>query len=82
MPSISIGILHEGEVIFTGSVGEQDVSSHEPANEETLYSICSISKTFVSAAIGILVDEGKLQWTDPVGRYLPEFKPGANYLIR
>lgn len=75
VPSISIGILLEGEVVFTGSVGERDVSSHELVNEETLYSICSISKTFVSASIGILVDEGKLQWTDPVGQYLPDFRP-------
>lgn len=75
VPSISIGILHEGEVVFTGGVGERDVSSHELVNEETMCTLCSISKTFVSAAIGILVDEGKLQWTDPVGQYLPGFKP-------
>ena len=77
VPSVSVGVVHEGELVAAQSFGHsnpQDVAS-APPDAETLYTLCSISKTFVSAALGILVDEGKLAWTDPVGRYLPEFAP-------
>jgi len=73
--SISIGILHEGEVLFTGSTGYRDVDKEEKPDPHTLYTLCSICKSFVAAAVGILVDRGSCQWTDPVGPYLPEFKP-------
>lgn len=54
-----------------------DPRANDPVspNDETLYTLCSISKAFVSSSVGILVEEGKLSWTDPVGRYLPEFEP-------
>ncbi|KAK3297919.1 beta-lactamase/transpeptidase-like protein [Chaetomium fimeti] len=72
--SISVGVLHQGEVLFTGSTGYRDVDEEEKPDMHTLYTLCSISKTFVAAAMGILVDRGKCAWTDPVGPYLPEFK--------
>lgn len=74
VPAISIGVLHEGEVVFTGSVGMRDMNTQEAPDAESLYTVCSISKTFVSAALGILVHERKIKWTDPVGSYLPEFQ--------
>jgi hypothetical protein len=72
--SISVGVLHQGEVLFTGSTGYRDVVKQEKPDTHTLYTLCSISKSFVAAAVGILVDQGKCKWTDPVGPYLPEFK--------
>jgi CubicO group peptidase (beta-lactamase class C family) len=73
--SISVGVLHQGEVLFTGSTGYRDVAIQEKADTRTLYTLCSISKSFVAAAVGILVDRGKCKWEDPVGPYLPEFRP-------
>lgn len=74
VPAISIGILHHGKVVFTDSVGARDVDTGEAPDGDTIYTLCSVSKTFVSAALGILVDQGKMEWTDTVGRYLPEFR--------
>jgi CubicO group peptidase (beta-lactamase class C family) len=76
--SISVGVLHQGEVLFTGSTGDRDVAKQEKADNHTLYTLCSISKSFVAAAVGILVDRGKCNWTDPVGPYLPEFKTNGD----
>ncbi|KAA8648094.1 serine hydrolase domain-containing protein [Aspergillus tanneri] len=42
---------------------------------DTQYLIGSVSKSFLSAAVGILVDQGKLQWLDPIQKYIPEFDP-------
>lgn len=71
--SISVGVLHQGEVLFTGSTSCRDIDQEKP-DTHTLYTLCSISKSFVASALGILVDQGKCKWTDPVGPYLPEFK--------
>ena len=77
VPSISLGVLHQGKALLTRGLGSLDprLAHPTPPNDETLYTLCSISKAFVSASIGILVDEGKLDWSDPVGKYLPDFKP-------
>jgi CubicO group peptidase (beta-lactamase class C family) len=43
-------------------------------DENTLFGIASNSKAFTTAALGMLVDEGKLNWDDKVRKYIPEFK--------
>ncbi|CZR43682.1 uncharacterized protein FPRO_07401 [Fusarium proliferatum ET1] len=68
--SFSIGVLHHGEVIFTRSRGFRDVESEAPADNETNYLLCSLTKAFTAACCGIL-DEGKLEWTKPLESYIP-----------
>ena len=45
----------------------------QPVDAYTLFGIASNSKAFTTAALGILVDEGKLSWDDKVRDYIPEF---------
>lgn len=73
IPSASIGIVKNGELIFTGNYGVKEVGKNEKPNENTLYAIASNSKAFTSAMIGILVQEGKLNWDDKVKKHLPYF---------
>lgn len=73
--SIMVGVLHEGETLLAAGCGHRDVSKGLVPTDETLYSIASVSKTFVVAALGILVSEGKMKWTDVVGKHIPEFQP-------
>lgn len=40
--------------------------------------IGSCSKMFLAAALGILADEGKIKWSDPVQKYLPDFNPAED----
>ncbi|KAF7591434.1 hypothetical protein BBP40_001536 [Aspergillus hancockii] len=78
VPSISWGILHHGQVIHRQSIGYRDVEKQLYANSDTMYMIASISKSFLSAAVGKLVDEGKLSWLDPIQKYIPEFDPSGD----
>ena len=73
LPSASIGIVKDGELIFTGNYGALEVGKKEMPDENTLYAIASNSKAFTSAIIGMLVQEGKLDWNDKVRKYLPYF---------
>lgn len=71
-PSVSIGILHEGEIILQHSQGFADGNeNYVPVNNSTLYMIGSLTKAFIAASCGILVDEGKLSWTEPLSTYIP-----------
>ena len=74
IPGVSIGIVKNGELIFTGNYGVMEVGKTEKPNEHTLYAIASNSKAFTSAIIGMLVQEGKLNWNDKVKKYLPYFE--------
>ncbi|MCQ2446127.1 MAG: serine hydrolase, partial [Clostridia bacterium] len=44
-----------------------------PFKEGEFHRMYSVSKTFVSMAVGALIGEGKLSLDDPVSKYLPEF---------
>ena len=74
VPSASIGIVKDGKLVFTGNYGVLEVGKNEKPNENTLYAIASNSKAFTTAIIGMLVQEGKLDWNDKVKKYLPYFE--------
>ena len=73
VPSASIGIVKDGELIFTGNYGVKEIGKKEKPDKNTLYAIASNSKAFTSALIGMLVQEGKLDWNDKVKKHLPYF---------
>jgi len=74
VPGMSIAIVKDDSMIFAKGYGVRDVSTKEPVDENTLFAIASNSKSFTSASLAILVDEGKLKWDDKVVDYLPYFK--------
>ncbi|KAI1123622.1 beta-lactamase/transpeptidase-like protein [Nemania abortiva] len=73
-PSVSVGVLHQGEVVFRRSVGLRDVEANLEADSDTAYQIGSCSKLFTSAAVGLL-SKGQPIWKDKVHDHLPEFDP-------
>ena len=73
LPSASIGIVKDGELVFIGNYGVKEVGKEGGPDQFTLYAIASNSKAFTSAIIGMLVQEGKLAWDDKVQKYLPYF---------
>ncbi|KAF2127855.1 beta-lactamase/transpeptidase-like protein [Dothidotthia symphoricarpi CBS 119687] len=79
VPSISLGILHRGEVLHKESFGVRNAEEGLSANADTLYLLSSLSKTFLSAAVGIAVGEGKMEWKAPLSRYIPDFRPSDAY---
>jgi CubicO group peptidase (beta-lactamase class C family) len=74
IPGISAAIVHRDETLWSGGFGSADLASGRPANAETLYSICSISKLFTSVATLQLRDDGKLRLDDAVSAHLPWFR--------
>jgi CubicO group peptidase (beta-lactamase class C family) len=71
IPGLSVGVVHDQELIATTAFGFANPQSQKPAEPDTLYSICSISKLFTSVAVLQLRDAGKLRLDDPVSEHLP-----------
>ncbi len=74
VPGMAVAIVKNNEVIFMKGYGVRDIKDGGKVDKESLFAIASLSKAFTSAAIAILVDEGKLKWDDKVRTYLPYFE--------
>ena len=73
IPGLSVGVIKDGEIIFENGYGLRNIASHLPMTYDTLGGIASCSKSFTSAIIATLVDEGKLGFDTPVIDYIPDF---------
>ena len=76
LPGLSIGILHDQELVWTAGFGRAGLEPARPATADTLYRIASITKLFTSTAILQLRDAGKLRLDDPLAQHLPWFRIG------
>jgi CubicO group peptidase (beta-lactamase class C family) len=74
VPGLAVAVIQDGKVIFTKGYGHREVDKKLPVTPQTLFAIGSITKSFTVTAMGMLVDEGKLDWDAPVRNYLPGFK--------
>ena len=73
IPGMSIAIVKDDEVVWARGFGLADVDAERPADESTVYAIGSTTKAFTATLLGMLADEGKANWDDPVTQYLPYF---------
>lgn len=71
---IAVAIVKDNKVVHLKGYGVASANSKQKVNENTLFAIASNSKAFTTAALAMLIDEGKLNWLDKVVDYIPEFK--------
>ncbi len=71
---LAVGIVVDGEVVYLKGHGLRDREKKLPATPQTLFAIGSSSKAFTTFGMGVLVDQGKLQWDVPVRTWLPWFR--------
>ena len=74
VPGIAVAIVKDGKVIHEKGYGISSLATNKKTDEHTLFGIASNSKAFTGAALGMLVDEGKINWTDRVIDYIPGFQ--------
>ena len=74
VPGMAIAVVKDDEVILTHGFGIADVEKETPVTPETIFAIGSSTKAFTSTLVGMLVDDGKMKWDDPVAKYLPYFQ--------
>jgi len=76
---IAIGVMHHGSVVYTHAFGYRDVEQQLSPNVDTIFMIGSVSKTFLSAAIGVAVQDGKMDMDKSLSLYLPDLNPTDNH---
>jgi CubicO group peptidase (beta-lactamase class C family) len=67
-------VARRGKVVHFEAFGLRDREAGGPMREDTIFRIASQTKAVVSVAVMMLQEEGRLLISDPVGKYLPEFR--------
>jgi len=77
-PGCQLSVIKNGSVVFEKSYGHFTYDSLKSVENSTLYDLASVTKVIATLpAIALLIDQGKIQLDDPIGKYLPGFA-GSN----
>ena len=73
-PGLAVAVVKDGRVVFSKGYGVRELGKPQPVDAHTLFAIGSTTKAMTAALVGMLVDEKKLGWDDPVVKHLPWFR--------
>lgn len=74
LPGAVIMVARDGQLVYTAAVGELAPEADTAMVDDAIFRIYSMTKPLTSVAALILMEEGKLQLSDPVHKFLPEFE--------
>ena len=75
-------VARKGKLIYADAAGFQDKDEGKPMALDSIFRIYSMTKPLVSVAAMMLVEDGKIELTDPVSKFLPAFKSEQVSLAR
>src|SRR5215469_2343545 len=73
IPGVAVGIWANGQEVYACH-GVMSVENPLPIDQNTLFLVASITKTFTATTLMRLVAEGRVELAAPVRRYVPEFR--------
>jgi CubicO group peptidase (beta-lactamase class C family) len=82
VPGMAIAVIRNDSVIHARGYGVRELGTAEPVDEHTLFAIASTTKALTVGALGMLVDDGRIDWDDPVSRHLPGFELQDPFISR
>src|SRR5690554_3234245 len=82
VPGMAVAVLKDGKVYHKNTYGVRSLKTNEVVDQNTLFGVASNTKAVTAAALGQLVDRGKLTWDTPVTDIIPEFKLYDSYVTR
>lgn len=74
IPGASVAIVRDDEIASCAGYGVRNLHTGDAVTPDTLFAIASITKSFTTCALAMLVEEGKLEWDDPVRKHLEWFR--------
>jgi CubicO group peptidase (beta-lactamase class C family) len=80
IPGLAIAVVRDDSVILARGFGEREIGTGQPVDEHTLFAIASTTKAMTVATLGMLVDEGIIQWDDRVADHMPGFDLADPYV--
>ncbi len=82
VPGVGVAIVRDGDVVLARGYGVRTLGQPQPVDAHTRFGIASNTKAFTATALGLLVEEGKLEWDAPVVIYLPWFQMWDPWVTR
>ena len=73
LAGFAVAVARRGEVAHFGMYGHKDSETSAPITSDTMYRIYSMTKPVTSIALMMLVEQGLLQLTDPVSKFIKSF---------
>jgi CubicO group peptidase (beta-lactamase class C family) len=80
-PAAEIGVMRSGKLIVDDAYGMANLKRQVPATPQTQFEIGSVTKQFTAAAVLQLKEQGRLNLSDPLGKYVPEYAQGKNITL-
>ncbi|MFF0144981.1 CubicO group peptidase (beta-lactamase class C family) [Amycolatopsis sulphurea] len=80
LPGFLAVVSRHGQIVHVASAGKRDVEAGAPVETDTLWRIFSMTKPVTSVAAMTFVEEGRIDLTDPISRWLPEFAEPRVYV--
>jgi CubicO group peptidase (beta-lactamase class C family) len=74
VPGLAVAVVKNDKVVLSKGYGVRRLGETAPVDDQTIFAIGSITKSFTAGALGLLVDEGKIKWDDPVSKHMPRFQ--------
>jgi CubicO group peptidase (beta-lactamase class C family) len=82
VPGLAVAVVQDGAVVFSKGYGVRELGQPAPATDHTLFAIGSTTKAMTAALLGMLVDEKRIAWDDPVTKHLHWFQMSDPYVTR
>lgn len=79
---LAVAVVKDGDLLFSEGYGVRELGPGGAVDAQTMFSIGSTTKAMTAATLGMLVDEGRIAWDDPVVEHLPAFRLSDPYLTR
>lgn len=73
VPGAAVAVVKDDKVIFSKGYGVCRLGQNDKVDAQTIFQLASVSKTFASAGLGVLVDQKRISWDGKILDYLPSF---------
>jgi CubicO group peptidase (beta-lactamase class C family) len=74
VPGAAVAVVRDGAIVYQAGHGVREAGKPEAMTVHSTFQIASTTKAFTTAAMAMLVDEGKMQWDDPVRKHVDYFR--------
>ncbi|HXV42778.1 MAG TPA: serine hydrolase, partial [Anaerolineae bacterium] len=74
IPGAAVAVVQGNQIVFAQGFGVRELGKPDPVTPETIFAVASTTKAMTSMLLAKLVDEGKLDWDQPVVEIWPDFK--------
>ena len=78
VPGVGLALIQDGRIVWEGGLGVKEAGTTALVDENTQFMIASNTKGMATLLLSTLVDEGRLEWDQPVTDVYPEFRLGSD----